>query len=74
MSWKAHLNTLHTKQLLAMRKSLYATGGKLWMDDNDQRGSTISLADIKEILNTRPHIPNKKEGKDIRRSNAMRGK
>ena len=56
-----------------MRESLYALGGSMWMDENNKKESTVTLADIKEILSTRPHIPNKKEAKEMRRAKAIRG-
>lgn len=72
MSWKSYFRTLHTRQL-AMRESLYALGGSMWMDENNKKESTVTLADIKEILSTRPHILNNKEAKEMLRAKAIRG-
>ena len=56
-----------------MRESLYALGGSMWMDENNKKESTVTLADIKEILSTRPHILNNKEAKEMLRAKAIRG-
>lgn len=66
------LNRLHTRQLLKILRNTYA-----W--EYDSWGSKLQIAieqyrnDIKKVLSTREHIPNKIESKLIRKQKIKRG-
>lgn len=82
----ADLATLTTRHLFSIYRGLQqadAYNGHYGHDDydwnNDKHGpetqKTHSLMDrLKAILDTRPHVPNKKEGKALRREAAKRGR
>jgi hypothetical protein len=59
------LNEYHTKELLQFLNSARACGG--WYSPYDKNGPGYTVAEIKEVLKTREHIPNKKEAKELRR-------
>ena len=66
------LNRLHTRQLLKILRNTYAWeydswGGKLHIAIEQYRN------DIKKVLSTREHIPNKIESKLIRKQKIKRG-
>ena len=54
---KAELMKLHPKQLLDMLRATY---------NNDSAESLAARESIKEVLDTKPHVPNKKERKAAR--------
>lgn len=64
------LKTQHTRELMGLRKSIYRCKGSYDVSDNHQ-GMTVTLEQLKAELATREHIPNKKEGKAIRRAKAQ---
>lgn len=80
------LKMMHTKQLLNRRNYLYKLWHKgefrnkrdIWdgeddyeiLYDADETTAIQEKVDIKTILATRPHIPNKKESKVIRQNKA----
>lgn len=68
------LETLHTKQLLKLLETTRAQHNRL-TDRYIELGQTLSLIEdkiheIKLILGTREHIPNKQEAKAIRQEKA----
>lgn len=66
---KAHLETYSTRELLNMHRRGYG-GGEVWITGlGDICYSDIENL-VREILATRPHVPNKKEGKALRRKAA----
>lgn len=60
-----YLQSLHTKQLMNLRDQTYATD-EAW-EIVDGVFLKISREEILAELNTREHVPNKKEAKEIRR-------
>lgn len=68
-----YINAKHTKQLLGILKSCRACGGYYdLMGDNS--GFVVTTAQVKAVLATRDHVPNKQEAKAIRKANKKAGK
>ncbi len=74
---KDYLASLHTRQLLKLRDKAYAVsnaGGLLAPDRmafvDVSPTLSVSVADIKGELATRPHVPNKAEAKKQRQQAA----
>lgn len=65
------IKSAHTKQLLKWRDHSYACGGYYNPIGNYNVGFEFTTEEILAELNTRPHVPNKKEAKEIRRQKAM---
>ena len=80
-----YLKGLHTRQLLALRKNIYAVnnykrydkGPGFRLDDdelkyhiNESEITVITLGQLKRELATRPHVPNKLEAKAARKAKA----
>ena len=65
----AYLRGLHTRELLSMRDYCYKMGGQFSPFDN---GVKFSLGEVKKELETREHVPNKKEARQIRQEKAKR--
>jgi hypothetical protein len=61
----AHLQSLHTKQIMNLRNDAYLYGHKQVSID-DAGWMIITIDQINEVLKTREHIPNKAEAKKIR--------
>jgi len=69
-SVKQWLEGHHTKQLLQLKRSAHRCGG--YYDPTETGGCCIDIEEIKEVLATREHIPNKKESKIIRQQAARK--
>ena len=72
------LEQYHTKQLLQILKAQRIQVGLYCSDCCEHFCKCKELTDnniklLKEILATRPHIPNKKESKAIRKANIKKG-
>lgn len=65
-----YLNKLHTRQLMALLNRCRACHGYYDVTDNNNPDFIVTTDQVKEVLATREHIPNKKEGKEIRRQKA----
>lgn len=80
-----YLQGLHTRQLMALRKRLYAVnswaqyskGPGYYVEDdkltyaiNDNPATEITLGQLKRELAGRPHVPNKAEAKALRKAKA----
>jgi hypothetical protein len=73
---KGFLESKHTKQLLQMLSNARANWGvyEIW----ERKGTfdieiiKITADEIRDVLNTREHVPNKMEGKQKRREMAKR--
>lgn len=80
-----YLKGLHTRQLMALRRRVYAVnswaredkGPGFYRDDdelhylvNDNPQTAITLGQLKRELATREHVPNKQEAKAIRQAKA----
>lgn len=80
-----YLKGLHTRQLMALRRRVYAVNswaqedkgpGYVIDDDllryaiNDNPDTTVSLGQLKRELATREHVPNKIEAKAARKAKA----
>lgn len=68
--YRNYLQELSTKDLMTFRNSCYATNGYHSVHDNNV-GPWFTLEEVKEELAKRPHIPNKQEGKALRRAAAQ---
>lgn len=65
----AHLNKLHTRQIMQLRKeALMFCNNQTTVDPGGW--CVITLDQINQILTGREHIPNKAEAKEIRRQKA----
>ena len=64
------LKSLHTRELMGYLRLARAFGGRFCPADHNYNPS-ISIDDIKAELATRPHVPNKQEGKEARRKAAL---
>lgn len=62
----ANLRRLSTRQLMNWLRLSHRYHGQY-----ETGGLVYSTEDIKDILKYRPHVPNKKEGKAIRRAKAQ---
>lgn len=76
---KEELEKLHTKQLLNMLRQTNRIHFYEYCCDcedyyNCKKNYTKYISMLKEILATRPHIPNKKESKAIRIAKIKKGK
>ena len=69
--YRNYLQNLSTKSLMSLRDSCYATNG--WHRIFEYGGPEFSLEEVKEELAKREHLPNKEEGKKLRRE-ASQGK
>lgn len=75
MSKQEYLKSIETRQLMSWRERAYACGGSYTPFDHKSNSAMIfSIDDIKAELNTREHIPNKKEAKTIRQQKAKERK
>ncbi len=63
-----NLKKIHTKTLLKWQKKARTCGGSY--DPTGNHETAITIDDIKAELDTREHIPNKKEAKHIRQLSA----
>lgn len=71
MEIKEYLESLRTRQLMSMLNQARSCG---WCYAYvNYKEVQINHADIKAVLDTREHIPNKHEGKALRREMAKRG-
>jgi len=68
----AYLKTKHTRELLKMRHNFYHGWGICDIIKNVIY--KISHQEFYDELNTREHVPNKKEAKELRRAAAKRGR
>lgn len=66
------LNSQHTKQLLSLLNKARKCGGSF--DPFDGGQVFYSTEEIKKLLETREHVPNKKEAREIRQSKAKNKK
>jgi hypothetical protein len=72
VSIKEHLESLRTRQLMALLDDARTCG---WCYEYvGGKEVQIDHADIKAVLDTREHIPNKQEAKALRRENARKGR
>lgn len=70
----AYLNSLHTRQIMNLRNDCYSYGhDEVRMLDHEPYHA-ITLDQIREVLSTREHIPNKAEAKVIRQQKAAAGR
>lgn len=70
-----YLKSIETRQLMSWRERAYACGGSYTPFDYHSNSAMIfSIEDIKAELNTREHIPNKKEAKVLRQTKAKERK
>jgi hypothetical protein len=67
--FKAHFETYSTRELLNLHRRGYK-GGDVWIRDLGDVCYQDIEHFVREVLATRPHIPNKKEGKALRRKAA----
>ena len=67
MSNRDYLESLHTKQLLKLLKEARGCYGYYTSEDELISDYGYSMNDLKAILATREHIPNKLEAKRIRK-------
>lgn len=69
MKWNPteYLKTLHTKQLMNLRKEAIAIGGYVW---TAYETNEVTIEQIKAELATREHVPNKIEAKALRQQAA----
>ena len=67
MDWDpiAYLKRQHTKQLLSLRNACHMFHGSYGVIDSNH--GYVTLQQVLDELNTREHIPNKKESKLLRR-------
>ena len=86
----AYLESLHTKQIMGLRDTLYRLSPWSYKTEDDmtvrdkqycgvlylceRSDMKITMADIKKVLLNRPHIPNSKEAKVLRQERATFGK
>lgn len=66
----AYLKNLHTRQIMDLRNACYRYGHDMVDVSDCGQGPDITIDQIKEVLATREHIPNKKEAKVIRQQKA----
>lgn len=67
------LTALPTRSLLGLLKAARALGGRVdptSPEPYDGRGPHVTVADIKAVLATRPHVPNKREARALRQARA----
>ncbi len=64
------LKNLHTKVLMRYRAMCYKFNGKY--DPTDNNGPCIPVKAILDELNTRPHVANKKEARELRQKKAKK--
>lgn len=75
MEKSEYLKSAHTRQLINWRNQAYACGGIYTpFDHNSNKAMIFRLDEIINELNTREHIPNKKEAKTLRQQRAYNGK
>lgn len=67
------LKSMPTRQLLAHYRSLYCAGDNWYWEQVDWNEKHAYQALVKSVLDTREHIPNKQEGKTLRRLRQKRG-
>lgn len=66
-----YLKSAHTRQLIRWRDEAYAGGGIYTpFDYNTNSAMTFRLDEIVNELNTREHVPNKKEARALRQQRA----
>ena len=71
---KVPLQDISTKVLLNYLEHARACGGDGYnIGDNHEPSMFISIAEIKQELVTREHVPNKQEAKVIRQTKAKNG-
>lgn len=68
-TWPLHRET--TRELL---RWLHVARKSGWFDPTYNYSARITYEEIKEVLATRPHVPNKAEGRRRRQESARRGK
>jgi hypothetical protein len=64
------LSEMKTRELLALRNHCYSTGG--WYSPYDSSGPGYHIEEVLDELDTREHIPNKLEARNIRRAKHIR--
>lgn len=69
---KEKLESMKTRQLLNHYRSTYSWGGYNWFPE-DYQAKREYQKQIKAILSTREHIPNKLESKMIRKERIKKG-
>lgn len=71
MQKSEYLKSAHTRQLLSWRDQAYSGGGVYTPYDPKSNSTMIfRLDEIVNELNTRDHVPNKKEAKVVRQQRA----
>ena len=68
------LKGMDTRRLMRLRDQCYATGYVYLEGNYDYPNITASHEHIIAVLNTREHIPNKREASRLRRERAKRGR
>jgi len=69
---QSYLNGLHTKQLLQLRDRIQASGDTLY--HVEEAGLDVTKEEVKHVLATREHVPNKQEARLIRQEKAKGGR
>ena len=69
--YKGYLERKSTHELLAILKYSHRTSGVHYPDYENFPGEYFTQDEIKKVLSTRPHIPNKEERRNI--INKMKG-
>ena len=67
------LEKMKTRQLLAELRGTYTTGCPYCWEDEDWDGLRQYRNQLKSILATREHIPNKQESKALRKARKKKG-
>lgn len=67
------MTKMHTRQLLAELRSTYTWGCPHCWEDEDWKQLNYYRTQLKSELATREHIPNKIEGKAIRKARKKKG-
>ena len=70
---QTRLKATHTRELKQMLDSARACGG-WYSPSGDSSGWGYTFADLKAEMDTREHLPNKKEGKELRRAASRKGR
>jgi len=70
---KEQMETKHTRQLLAELRRTYFAWDYDWTDE-DCAANAKYRQELKDVLATREHIPNKIESKNIRKARIKKGR
>lgn len=69
----AEMEHKHTRQLLAELRRTYYAWDYDWTEEDEKANETYRTQ-LKAVLATREHIPNKKESKAIRKARIKKGR